>query len=242
MTQSPRYLLLQIRDADDPMKAHELECFERALQTGLQGIRVFDLLSGSPTKEDFAESDIILVGGSGKYSVTDDGEWLEKALDVLREIHTRKIPTFASCWGHQAFARALGGSVETNLDSAEIGSKELWLTSEGKADPLFAPLRDIFFAQLGHQDLVTKLPRNATLLASSKKTKIQAYRFDDAPVYCTQFHPELDRKGLLLRLRTYPEYVENVLGITPDEFGDAVEETPETEALLLRFVEHVLRS
>jgi GMP synthase-like glutamine amidotransferase len=52
---------------------------------------------------------------------------------------------------------------------------------------------------MGHEDIVIEIPPQATLLASSKKVTNQAYRFNDAPIYCTQFHPELNRSDLLRR-------------------------------------------
>ena len=67
-------------------------------------------------------------------------------------------PAFASCWGFQALARALGGEVVTDLVRAEVGTFEIQLTAAGRSDPLFGPLGERFLAQLGHQDVVTRLP------------------------------------------------------------------------------------
>ena len=64
----------------------------------------------------------------------------------------------------------------------------------------------------------------------------QAYRVDDAPIYCTQFHPELTRVDLHQRVEAYPQYIERITGQTPEEFIATLEETPGAEALLQRFV------
>ena len=68
----------------------------------------------------------------------------------------------------------------------------------------------------------------------------QAFRFPDKPIYCTQFHPELDRAALLERIRAYPWYAEKITGDPIDEFARKCHETTETDKLLGRFV-HQLR-
>ena len=136
-------------------------------------------------------------------------------------------------------ARALGGRVVHDPDRAEVGTHALHLTSAGKNDPLFAALGEVFRGQMGHEDRVAELPPGATLLASSSRVRNQAYRFDGLPIYCTQFHPELSRADLLGRVRTYPEYVRRVTDLSLEQFAAHCEETPETEALLTRFVTHV---
>ena len=45
-----RYLLLQVRNQDDPMRPQEVGCFARALGCEPTQIRTFDLLDGAPTE------------------------------------------------------------------------------------------------------------------------------------------------------------------------------------------------
>ena len=137
-------------------------------------------------------------------------------------------------------ARALGGEVVTNRSRAEVGTLWLELTPEGKKDPVFGPLGDRFQVQIGHEDIVTKLPEEATLLASSSSVQNEAFRFDDKPTYCTQFHPELDRDGIITRIAEYPAYLPLTGHDTLEEFSAATPETPETEAILRRFVKAAL--
>ncbi len=236
MSDSLRYLLLQVRNDDDPMREHEVKSFSRVLETPPEQIRVFDLLSGRLSKKDFDETDLFLLGGSGHYSALGEGEWLDRALEVLRQVHDSGTPTFASCWGFQALARAMGGRVVNDLAYAEVGTHRLFLTEAGLADPVFGPLGESFHGQMGHEDSVVELPGGATLLASSELVENQAYRFDDAPIYCTQFHPELNYSDLLLRVQTYPEYVERIAGRSVEEFPQMIRDSVETEGLLKRFV------
>lgn len=231
-----RYLLLQVRNPDDPMRGQEVRSFARALATTPEMIRVFDLLDGGVSLLELRDADVVLLGGSGHYSVTDDGPWLDRALDSLRVVYDSRKPTFASCWGFQAMARALGGRVIKDLERAEIGTLPVYLTDAGLADPVFGPLGKTFRGQMGHEDHVVELPPGATRLAYSDRVEFQAYRIDDRPIYCTQFHPELNCENLLERVRIYPEYIERIAGLPVDALGDMIEETPETEALLKRFV------
>lgn len=110
MPPAVRYLLLQVRNPDDPMRSQEVSSFARVLRTTPDWIRVFDLLGGPLTAEHLENIDVVLLGGSGHYSVTDEGPWLDQALDSLRLVHSKRKPTFASCWGFQAMARAMGGT------------------------------------------------------------------------------------------------------------------------------------
>jgi GMP synthase (glutamine-hydrolysing) len=251
MPSSLRYLLLQTRNAGDPMAAQEVRCFARMLDCEISAIEVFDLLAAGPTVEQLKLPDVLLLGGSGHYSAAESvpsgeadsppraSEWLERALDAMREIHGLAKPTFASCWGFQAMARAMGGRCVHDLPNAEVGSIEITLTDAGRADPLFARLPQTFMAQAGHEDHVVSLPADAVLLASSARVSEQAFCFAGRPIYCTQFHPELDGTAMLERVLQYPEYVARIARVPFDDFVRGVRETPEANSLLRRFVEMV---
>ncbi len=235
-----RYLLLQVRNPDDPMRMQEVRCFARALSTTTDRIDVADLLHGGPAPQQLAAADVLLLGGSGHYSATGAGDWLNRTFDLLRDLYAEQRPTFASCWGFQAMARVLGGRVVKDLSRAEVGTHRLFLTPEGHEDPVFGPLGTTFSGQMGHEDCVSELPADAVLLASSDKVVNQAYRLSGAPIYCTQFHPELNCDDLLQRVKQYPEYVERIAGVPAVHFREMISDSRATEALLLRFVRLVL--
>jgi GMP synthase (glutamine-hydrolysing) len=239
MVERIRYLLLQTRNSGDPMGAQEVRCFARMLGCEISAIEVFDLLSAAPSVEKLKSADMLLLGGSGHYSAAGEGAWLERALDAMREIHRLAKPTFASCWGFQAMARALGGKCVHDLPNAEVGTIELRLTEAGRADPLFGQLPSKFNGQAGHEDHVVELPPDAVLLASSSRVREQAFRFAGRPIYCTQFHPELDLAALIERVIAYPEYVARIARVRYDDFIRSCHETPEANQLLKRFVDLV---
>lgn len=232
-----RFLLLQVRDAADPMRTQEVGCFARSLQCDPTDLATFDLLTGAPTDTLLRSVDAALVGGSGAYSAAGEGLWLERALESLRRIVRSNLPMFASCWGFQALARALGGKCVHDPRRAELGTIELSPTDQAAEDPVFGQLPDPFLGQAGHEDCVTQLPEEAILLASSPRATNQAFKLRDRLVYCTQFHPELDRHQLLERVAAYPRYVEQIAGTPYEQFREQCRETPDANALLLHFKE-----
>ncbi|MCY3547585.1 MAG: type 1 glutamine amidotransferase [Gemmatimonadetes bacterium] len=223
------------------MMGHEVSSFERSLAPLRAEIEVFDLLGGRLRRADLAGIEVVLLGGSGAYSAAIGGPWFATAMDSLRTVHASGVPAFASCWGFQAMAVAMGGRAVQDRSRAEVGTHRVFLTPAAGDDPIFGSLPSSFPAQMGHEDLVEELPPRTTLLASSDAVVNQAYRFEDAPIYCTQFHPELDSAGLLARLSTYPRYASEVLGVPSQAIADRVEDTPEANRLVRLFVEHVVR-
>ena len=237
-----RYLLLQIRDAEDPIGPQEVGCFAKALGCKKENIRTLDLLSERLTTAKLDAVDAVLIGGSGNYSAAGESQWLENVLADLRQLCDSRKPTFASCWGFQAIARALGGRCIHDPDHSELGTLELSLTVAGRADPLFCELGEEFFGLAGHEDRVTELPPDAILLASSELVPQQAFKLADAPIYCTQFHPELELATYLERVAAYPRYVEKIAGSTFAVFAKHCHDTPESRELLKRFAQLVEES
>lgn len=219
------------------MRDHEVRCFERCFAVGGNQIEVFDLLTGAPSAARLDAVDVVLLGGSGDYSVARGGPWLPAALDSMTGLVESGKPTFASCWGFQAMARALGGEVVTDRSRAEVGLTWMTLTDAGRADPVFGPLGARLRVISGHEDHVVSLPDGAVLLASSERSKNQAFHFPGLPIYATQFHPELDRAGFIDRMRRYPVYVRMAGAETIEALEASMPDTDDTEGLLMRFLD-----
>jgi GMP synthase (glutamine-hydrolysing) len=237
---SARFLLLQMRNARDHMRAHEVNCFLRGLNAAPERMTSFDLLNDSLTVHRLKSYDVVLLGGAGEYSATSNESWMMRALDSLREVHHTCRPTFASCWGFQAMARATGGKVLNDTANAEVGTLPLTMTEAGKVDPVFCGLPATFLAPMGHEDHVVELPPNSVHLARSQRVPLQAFCFADRPIYCTQFHPELQPDDLVARVKAYPEYLERIAGVTLEEFTASIVDTPECGTLLQRFARMAL--
>lgn len=232
-------LLLQIRKPDDPMRINEVAAFAESIDSPRERITAADLINDPPQPEALRKADLVLIGGAGDYSVPEGGEWLDRALDAMRLLYTKRKPVFASCWGFQAMAAALGGSVITDPQLAELGTLQLTVTSQGMDDPIFSSLGTVFRAHVGHQDTVVQLPKDAVRLAETPLVANHAFCMPDAPLYCTQFHSELKKDLLVQRLMAYPEYTKRILGIPVEELVKTLRETPESNNLIREFVRHI---
>lgn len=235
----PTYLVLQIRDANDPILGQEIFAFASALNAGTDQFQTANLLNGVPSQGLLRSIDVVLIGGSGDYSATVEAPWLDRACELFRTLRAKRKPTFGSCWGFQALAKAFGGNVVHDEKLAELGTIEVHLTEAGKADPIFGPLGSAFLAPSGHEDSVVRIPEGCLLLGVSAVAN-QILCCSDAPIYGTQFHPELTRETYLERVRRYPKYVEKIRGIPYDKFEVECNETPRMVEILPRFVNFVL--
>lgn len=237
-----RFLLLQVREPGDPMAENEAFAFRRALELKPDQLQVFDLLAGSPALPLLRSADAVLIGGSGDHSVVRGGPWLPGALGAMELLHEHSIPTFASCWGFQGLAKALGGRVVTDHARAEVGVLPLDLTEAGKRDPVFGPIGSGFPVVIGHEDIVDELPEGAVSLASSDTIENEALKFPEKPIYATQFHPELVKEDLIQRIAAYPPYLPLTGARSIEELRAITPETPGAAGLLRRFVEEVVEN
>lgn len=234
-----KFLLLQIRDPDDPVIEEERASFAGKAGLGVEQILPHNLLDGPPTHAEVRACDGLLVGGSGDYYVS-KGHMpaFEELIRFFVEVVDRGYPTFASCFGFQLMVHALDGRIVHDPANTELGTLELSLTEAGRNDPLLGSLPPTFNAQLGHKDRADRLPLGFENLAASRLCEFQAFRVPGKPIWATQFHPELDghtNRGRYLRyLEGYAQH------LTEDEQKEALNnyrDSPETETLLKRFIE-----
>jgi GMP synthase (glutamine-hydrolysing) len=235
-----RFLLLQARRETDPIRGQEVHCFAGAFDCSERQFDVVDLLTTTPSASQLLTNDLVLIGGSGDFSVTMELDWLERALDLFRELHAQAKPTFGSCWGFQALAKAMGGRVVRDLDKAELGTRTACLTPSGERDPVLGPCGRHFRVYIGHEDRVADLPADADSLAATDLVDNQALKFHGKPIYGTQFHPELNRATFLDRVYRYPKYVEQITGLEPDQFAEQCLEIPNNHDILQRFARFAL--
>ncbi len=235
----PAILLLQAREPDDPMKHQERQVFARRTGLPLERIVCWDLLEGPPGLGRLRSHDALMMGGSGDYFVSrGDLPRFPELLDFLAEVAEIGYPTFASCFGFQCLVRALGARVVHDPGSTEVGTYELRLTEDGRGDPVIGTLPCRFRAQLGRKDRAESLPAGALHLASSERCPYQAFRLAGRPIWATQFHPELSGEENKERFVRYLKTYEAALAPQEREHAlDRFHESPETEAVLPRFLD-----
>jgi GMP synthase (glutamine-hydrolysing) len=236
-----KILLLQARNHGDLAKAEERQSFAERAGLELEQIVPHDLLAGPPTLRQVLHHDAMMVGGSGDYYVSKGNlPGFQAVLDLLQEVVARGHPTFASCFGFQLMAKALGGEIIFDPANMEVGTYELTLTEAGQQDELLGALPPQFMAQLGRKDRASRIPAGYLHLASSERAPFQAFRIPGRPIWATQFHPELTGEDNRLRFDRYRQGYGSVMSEAEQQLTlSRFRESPETETLISRFLEIV---
>jgi GMP synthase (glutamine-hydrolysing) len=233
-----KVVVLQARLADDPMMAHEQRCFVASTGLEPESLEFVNLPAGVPTFSELSSYDALMVGGAGHYSVVEpDHEFFPRTFELLRQVVDHGYPTFASCFGFQLFVVALGGRVIADPDHTEVGGYLVRLTPEGRRDSLFCSLPDEFAAQMGHMDRAVEMPPGVHNLASSEWSPLQALRIPDAPIWASQFHPELDRESNRERYIAYIERYDPEAFENEEQSSWVSRESKEVSTLLPRFLD-----
>lgn len=142
---------------------------------------------------------------------------------LLDEVVARDFPFFGACYGIGTLGVHQGGVIDRTY-AEPIGPVEVSLTADGLSDPLFAGMPERFEAYVGHKEACTVPPPTAVVLASSADCPVQAFRVK-GNVYATQFHPELDRPGIITRVHVY----QHAGYFPPDELDALVERLTVTD-------------
>jgi len=147
-------------------------------------MQFIEAYKGEPYDE--KDGDAWIITGSAD-SVTNNKGWMLYMKDKILKAHALKKPILGVCFGHQILAKALGGKVIKNPVGWEVGSHNVFLTSDGVKTDLFNNLPSKICVYETHQDTVSKLPPSATLLAENSMG-VQSFMADRS--YGIQFHPE----------------------------------------------------
>lgn len=235
------FLILQLRPED---AASDSE-FEAFLEYG--GLHHSKVVRIRLDREPFPEPGLdrflgTIVGGSPFEVSTpesDKGEQQRRIeagfATLLEEIVGADLPFLGACSGCGLLGAHCGASL-SGRHSEPVGGTDVTLTPAGREDPLFEGLPDRFRALVGHKEACDHLPDGAVLLATSERCPVQMFRIKNN-VYATQFHPEADPEGFIVRIETYRSH-----GYFPAEQADELiravskEDTPVPRAMLARFV------
>ena len=166
----------------------------------------------------------------------------EQVRELLAVALKESVPVLATGFGLEVLADYLGTAPTTRFAEL-IGSSEIFLTAEGREDPLLAGMPEAFTAFVGHHEGVGQVPAGATLLATSPDCPVQMLRVGSC-VYGTQFNPELDVDRFLARLSIYRDAGYGDPGLIDDLLGEARTSGSSHEAgrLIRAFVEYFSQS
>lgn len=136
-----------------------------------------------PVAEMLARDPVAIVLSGGPSSV-----YAEGAPRVEASLFGAGVPVFGICYGFQAMAQALGGTVErTGL--SEFGGTPLAVTESDSM--LFVGLPTEQSVWMSHGDSVTSAPAGFTVSATTAGAPVAAMEAVDRRLAGVQFHPEV---------------------------------------------------
>jgi GMP synthase (glutamine-hydrolysing) len=234
-------LILQLRPEDETSDSE----FQAFLKYGglqeKQTRRVRIEQGGIPpvTLDDYSA---IIVGGS-PFDISTPEEKkspIQKKIEndfkgLFDNVLARDFPFLGACSGNGLLGSYLGAGISGRY-SEPVGGARVSLTGEGKLDPLLSGFPDQIEVLLGHKEACDITPDGATLLIRGDACPVQMFRVG-RNVYATQFHPEGDAEGFIVRIDAYkhhgyfaPETARHLI-----EAVDKVQ-TPYAQEILRRFV------
>jgi len=137
---------------------------------------------------DKAVKGVIVLGGAMGVHDEDRHPFLVSIKNIVSQSVNNCTPFLGICLGGQLLAEVLGAKVNSGC-CEEKGALSVQLTVEGRKDPLFEGLPEVFPTLQWHNDSF-ELPHGAVHLASSQVCPYQAFRYGHA--WGVQFHPEVN--------------------------------------------------
>lgn len=122
---------------------------------------------------------IVLSGGPS--SVYEEG-----APQLDPSVFDLDVPVFGICYGFQAMAQVLGGTV-AHTGTSEYGRTELTVAG----GDLHEGLPDVQPVWMSHGDAVTEAPQGFTVVASSEGAPVAAFENRERRLAGVQYHPEV---------------------------------------------------
>ncbi len=123
-------------------------------------------------------------------SVHDGEDWIARLKTLIRRLDADRAPMFGACFGHQAIAEALGGTVGHNPGGWVFGLTETEM--EG------APIR----LYSSHVQQVLALPPSARLTGGNAECPIGSFAVGDH-ILTTQYHPEMSHDFIAALVEEY---------------------------------------
>ena len=203
-------IILQHIEVEDPGYIKDLMILENCKLTTIE------LDKGEKIPKDLNKFDAMFcMGGPMDTWMEEKYPWLIEEKKKIKEfVLELEKPFLGFCLGCQLLGEVVGGKVVKSI-SPEIGMLDIDLLNNAKDDVIFSSFPKTLKALQWHSYEVQNLENNENIqiLASSKKTKIQIFKYKNH-AYGIQFHIEI-KDNTVDRWGCVPEYksaLENALG------------------------------
>jgi len=242
MLSNKPFLILQLRP-EDITSDNEFDAILKYAQLTpdeVQRVRIEE--SGIP-EISLADYSGIIVGGSpfDISTPTKDKSDIQKKIEadfnhLFDKIMAIDFPFLGACSGNGLLGAYLGTSISRKYPEP-VCCTTLKITQEGLKDPLLVGFPDTIPVLLGHKEACDTVPDGATLLMRGDACPVQMFRVKNN-IYATQFHPEGDAEGFIVRIHVYkghgyfkPEEADNLIAALKDK------KTPHSQDILKRFAQ-----
>ncbi|WP_221794352.1 type 1 glutamine amidotransferase [Aquisediminimonas sediminicola] len=213
-----RLLLLEGNTADKRAQSRAIgvrsssEIYAIAISAEFPDIEL-DILNGAdpdgvmPYSRTWSDYDGFVITGSALHAYDTDFA-VTNQIALTKEAADHGLPIFGSCWGLQILVMAAGGMVISNPRGREVGiARKIYALPEGRDHQIFGGKGLVFDALCIHYDEVSRLPDNATLLASNSHSRVQAalIPLGRSIAWAVQYHPEFDLQQIVQLYTLYSD-------------------------------------
>ena len=114
----------------------------------------------------------------------------KKFPNIPKELFLKNIPVLGICYGLQLISKVYGGLVKSNKKKREFGRAILIKKKNSLLTKNFYSLNKTS-VWMSHQDVVVKIPKDFTKIASTKDSALTIIENKKRKIYGIQFHPEI---------------------------------------------------
>ncbi len=146
----------------------------------------YHVLHLGQTTPDLSPYSHLLLTGS-ELSASKENPEDSQIYHVIKSFLKMKKPILGICHGHQMLAKTLADKdVCKRASNPEFG----WIKMTIENNPIFEGIKEPIFLN-SHYDEITNLPATFKVLAKTEDCQVQAFQYNDLPLWGLQFHPEM---------------------------------------------------